>query len=80
MKNAAVHGILLPLRQCGRCLSLAPGHSPVASHVSEPWRPLGAEPACEARQMLGKGQDGNSTGSFSIDPISFFLCLHLLDD
>lgn len=80
MKNVAVRGILLPLQRRGRCLSLAPGRSPVSSRVSEPWRPSGAEPPSEGRQMLGERQDGNSTGSVSIDPISFLLCLHLLDD
>lgn len=61
-------------------LPLATSRSPAASHVSEPQRPSGAEPAHEARQMLGKRQDGHAAGSVSIDSISFLLCLHLLDD
>lgn len=78
MKNVAVCRILLPWQWHGRCLSLAPSHSPAAPHVSEPWRPLGAEPACKARNMLGKGH--YVAASVSTDTISFLLCLHLLDD
>lgn len=51
---------------------------PCSSTLSVPWRPLGAEPALKARNMLGKGHD--VAGSVSTDTISFLLCLHLLDD
>lgn len=56
-----------------------PWHPAVTLQL-EPWRPLGAEPAHEARQALGEGQGGHAAESISVDPTSFLLSLYLLDD
>lgn len=52
----AVHSILLPWLRCGEVP--VPGTQPFPCSFTclEPWRPLGAERACEARQVLGEGR------------------------